>query len=114
MRISFEEVSCVRGDVRSRFVGNCGPASNISYITSLGNAYQCNKDAGRRHIYLLKIRSRLFRRCVGIMNLVFPLARGPGGWQYNSLPRGPVPPAGTLRTGYRGRPEEASETEKFR
>ena len=48
------------------------------------------------------------------MNLIFPLARGPGGWQYISLPRGPVPPAGTLRTGYRGRPEEASETEKFR
>ena len=114
MCISFEGVPCVRGDVRSEFVGSCDPASDISYILSPGNACRCSKGAGRRHICFLKTQSRPFKGCVGNMNLIFPLARGPGGWQYISLPRGPVPPAGTLRTGYRGRPEEASETEKFR
>ena len=114
MRISFEEVPCVRGDVRSKSVGDCGPASDIGYITSPGSACRCSEGAGRRHICFLKVQNRFFKRCVGNMNPGFPLARGPGGWQYISLPRGPVPPAGTLRTGYRGRLREASETEKFR
>ncbi len=35
------------------------------------------------------------------MNSRLPLARGRGGWQYISLPRGTDRTAGTLRTGYR-------------
>ena len=52
-------------------------------------------------------RSDLTKRCVGNVCSKIPLAPGPSGWQYISLPRGPHPTgeaaAGTLRTGYRGR-----------
>ena len=45
-------------------------------------------------------------KCEGIVNIPDALARAGRGWQYISLPRGPVrtgrTAAGTLRTGYRG------------
>ena len=52
------------------------------------------------------------------MNLRIPLARGPRGWQYISLPRGPVragrAAAGTLRTGYRGEAEDITSAPRDR